>query len=269
MLELYYPGKDFLMVSVTGQRCDLMCRHCNARFLKHMEPATSPDTLYQLALRAEKEGCRGMLISGGSDRAGKVPIYDYLNIIKKIKNNTNLTLNLHIGFIEADEVGILKNIGIDIVSFDVVGSAIAVKNVFGLDLRPDYFESVLTAFKDVGLNVVPHVTAGLDSGLDSGEQRALEMISGHEPKMVIINSLIPAPGQIVENRLLPVLELANRLLPDTVKIGAGCMRPRDIEISLDLRIDAIAIPSKALRNKLVEAGMDFREKSGCCALASL
>jgi uncharacterized radical SAM superfamily protein len=274
MIELYYPGKNFVVVSVTGTRCDLMCRHCNARYLRHMQPAESPEDLYRLALNAEKEGRMGMLISGGSDRSGKVPVFEYLDKIKNIKKNTNLKLNLHTGFIEEDDIEALKRIGVDVVSFDVVGSADAVTNVYGLGLAPDYFDTILSILTNAGLNVVPHVTAGLDRGQDSGEERALEIIAGHKPRMVIINSLIPSPGQSLNgHRSVPVLDLASRTLPESTRIGIGCMRPRDIELPIDrledLRVSAVASPTPAFRNQLVHAGIEFTEKPGCCAFGSI
>lgn len=274
MLKLYYPGKNFLTVSVTGQHCDLMCKHCNARFLKHMTPAPAPENLYDIALKAEKDGSLGMLISGGSDRTGKVPIFDYLDVIEKIKRNTNLLLNLHTGMINEEDVMSLENLGIDVISFDVVGSETAVRNVYGLDLEPDYFDRILGAFEDAGLNVVPHVTVGLDSGEDSGEEIALDIIAGHPPKMVVVNSLIPSPGQVLEeHRLVPVLELAGQILPAETEIGIGCMRPRDIEFSIEklekCRISSIAMPPQNLQRQLDELGVEYTEKNGCCAFDPL
>jgi uncharacterized radical SAM superfamily protein len=72
----------------------------------------------------------------------------------------------------------------DTISFDVVGSERVARSVYGLDLTPAYFESILTAFDDAGLNVVPHVTAGLDRGKGSGEERALEMIARHNFRLL-------------------------------------------------------------------------------------
>ncbi|KYK26806.1 MAG: hypothetical protein AYK23_02585 [Candidatus Proteinoplasmatales archaeon SG8-5] len=274
MIELYYPGREFVVASVTGKRCDLMCRHCNARYLRHMQPTESPEDLYSLALNAEKEGSMGMLISGGSDRNGKVPLFDYLDKIKNIKKNTNLKVNLHTGFIDEEDVEAMKRTGADVISFDVVGSANAVRNVYGLELAPDYFDTILSALTGAGMNVVPHVTAGLDGGSDSGEDAALEVIAGHAVKMVIVNSLIPAPGQNLDgHRLVPVLEAAAKTLPGSARIGIGCMRPRDIELPVErlgeLRVSAVASPTPALRNQLLHAGIELMEMPGCCAFASV
>ena len=78
-ISIYWPAKNFITVSVTGQKCQLMCKHCQARFLKHMEPAETPEKLWALAVEKKP---KGMLISGGSDKNGAVPILPYLDIIK-------------------------------------------------------------------------------------------------------------------------------------------------------------------------------------------
>lgn len=272
MLNLYNPGRDFIAVSITGRHCDLMCGHCEARFLRHMLPAPTPEALYKIALDAAKSGKTGMLVSGGSDKRGKVPYKKYLKIIKKIKKDTDLKINLHTGFVRENDLAGLEVA--DVISFDIVGSPRTARLVYGLDLAPGYFESIFDAFEESGLKVVPHVTAGLDSGRDSGEENALRIIARHKFKMVIINSLIPQTGMELKNhRLLPVLEMASRIIPRETKIGIGCMRPREIALPVDmlgeLRISYVAAPSGSLKKALNKNKIPYREINGCCALASL
>jgi len=271
MLSLYYPGTAFVTVSITGKECDLRCAHCGARFLGHMVPATSPEALFDIAMQAKKDGCLGMLVSGGSDSEGVVPIFDYLNTIENIKNDTKLIINVHTGFIEQADIQRLSDKGIDIVSFDVVGSSTAVKNVYGLDLDKGYFEGALAAFKEASLNVVPHVTAGLDGGGDSGEEAALELIAKAPPKMVIVNALMGSGSD--EDRLMKTLDMANRILSDDVKLSVGCMRPRDIELDalelIQLGVTSVAMPSKRFIKQLVDNGIEHEFRNGCCALDSL
>jgi uncharacterized radical SAM superfamily protein len=140
VLALYAPGTGFMQVSVTGERCELMCKHCGARFLRHMKAARTPGELYGLALEAEKLGFVGMLISGGCDSSGKVPLADHFNTIKNIKKNTDLILNMHTGFPEEGEMSALARCGADVISFDVVGSNRVLTEVYGLSLPPNYFD---------------------------------------------------------------------------------------------------------------------------------
>ncbi|MHA2086550.1 MAG: hypothetical protein ACXABD_22645, partial [Candidatus Thorarchaeota archaeon] len=80
VLECYsptsYPYKipDHKQNSVTGMACSLMCDHCEGRLLKGMEPALDPETLLQKCTEAKEKGGEGVLISGGSDARGHVPL---------------------------------------------------------------------------------------------------------------------------------------------------------------------------------------------------
>ncbi|MCK5398245.1 MAG: radical SAM protein, partial [Thermoplasmata archaeon] len=90
-MQIFWPSQNFITVSITGQDCELMCQHCQSRFLKHMEPAETPEKLWALASKID---AKGMLISGGSDQNGAVPILPYLDIIKNIKEQLNISINL-------------------------------------------------------------------------------------------------------------------------------------------------------------------------------
>ncbi|MBA3046433.1 MAG: radical SAM protein [Euryarchaeota archaeon] len=270
LVTIYNPSQNFITVSLTGDACSLQCPHCQGRFLKHMAPVVTPEELYALAKESSQKGVKGMLISGGCEADGQVPIFDYLDIIKNIKSNIDISINIHAGFVRLDNIPKLAGKGIDIVSFDVIGSPDVVKKIYGLDLEPDYFEKALAAFRDNGLKVVPHVTAGLGMGNDSGEENALETIARHGPDFVVINALMASDAdELSGERLLEVLYMAREILPDDTAFGIGCMRPRgDIisaELVAELDIASVAMPSKGLVKELKALEMDIIEKDGCCA----
>lgn len=269
-IQAFWPDRYFITVSLTGDQCALRCPHCQARFLKHMAPALTPKELYDLAKESSKKGVKGMLLSGGCDATGQVPIFNYLDIIKNIKENIDISINVHTGFIHLDNIPKLRDKGIDIVSFEVIGSPGVVRKIYGLDLEKDYFDRALAAFSDGGLKAVPHVTAGLDMGRDSGEEAALETIARHAPHFVVINALMsPETDAISAGRLQKVLEMAREILPDGTAFGLGCMRPRgDILTATmvdELGIKAIVMPSKKLLNGLRGMDQEIIERDGCCA----
>ncbi len=269
MVIIYSPSANFIHASLTGDQCALQCPHCQARFLKHMAPALTPKELYALAEDSARKGVKGMLISGGCDATGQVPVFNYLDIIKNIKENIDIKINLHTGFIHPDSIPKLAGKGIDIISFDVIGSPDVVKKIYGIDLAPDYFDKAFEAFASAGLMVVPHTTAGLDRGLDSGEEVALETIARHRPGFVVINALMSSEGdEKSQERLLEVLEMAREILPDETSIGIGCMRPRGdvipVDLVVELDIASIAMAPKGLVAELKEMGMDVHEQDGCC-----
>lgn len=243
-----------------------MCKHCQARFLKHMEPAETPDKLWELAVEKKP---KGMLISGGSDKNGAVPVFSYLDIIKNIKKELNISINLHTGLIALEDIPKLSGKEIDVISFDIVGSLKALKNVYGLEVQADYFDRALSEFKKSKLKVVPHITVGLDEGNDSGEEDALRMLAKHEPAFLVLNALMSWEGAgKAAVRMPEVLKLARDILPNNTAIGIGCMRPRgdmDANYLLELGIAAVALPPKSLVQELRSKGIEIVEKDGCCA----
>jgi uncharacterized radical SAM superfamily protein len=272
-LYVYSPSQNFITVSLTGDACALQCPHCQGRFLKHMAPALTPQGLYDLALESAKNEIRGMLISGGCDATGQVPIFDYLDIIKNIKENIDISINIHTGFIHLDNIPKLADKGIDIVSFDVIGSPEVVTKIYGLELEPGYFDKALAAFKENGLRAVPHVTAGLGGGNDSGEEAALETIYRHRPDFVVINALMaPETDEKAAARFIEVLHMAREILPDDTALGVGCMRPRGEVLSAalveELGIAAIVMPTKKLVKGLEALDVKIIEKTGCCCFYS-
>ena len=248
-----------------------MCPHCQGRFLKHMAAAESPEELWDLALEEKARGTKGMLISGGSDKNGAVPILPYLDIIKNIKEELNLSINLHTGLIALEDIPKLSGKGIDAVSFDIVGSAEALRNVYGMEIEPDYHDKALAEFKRHGLKAVPHITVGLDRGGDSGEENSLRTIARHEPDFVVINALMSSEGEKKAAERLPViLKLARDILPEKTAMGIGCMRPRGDLLSAklirELGIESIALPPKGLVEELKNCCVEIEERDGCCAL---
>lgn len=278
MLSFYSPGRRFRIVSVTGSKCDLMCKHCNARFLRHMVSAEEPRTLIEIARDLSSEDGVGMLVSGGSDRHGQVPLRTYYDALREIKDTTDLVLNVHTGLIKPEGIEELSTTGIDIASVDVVGSEDVARKIYGTEIRLSDTEHMFEAFEKHGMNYIPHITSGLDFGRDSGELAALELISRYEPRMVVINALMKTPGSnrnftTGSDSIASVLRTAQDILPTKIKLGIGCMRPRDIDIPLDIidknRVTAIALPSKGLKSRIEKAGITHIEKDGCCALESL
>jgi len=233
-----------------------------------MEQATNSDDLWDLAVEFKAKGIKGMLISGGSDSSGAVPILPFLDIIKKIKIKLNICINLHTGLIKIEDIPKLVEKGIDVISFDIVGSPDALLNVYGLEVELDYFDRALAAFNNQGLRVVPHITVGLDRGNDSGEAAALRLLAAHEPHFVVINALMSSEGsEKAAARLPEVLRLARDILPENTSIGVGCMRPRGDWLMANYlaKVNSIALPSKALLKGLAALGIETCEHEGCCA----
>ena len=107
-------------VSLTGRWCGLRCAHCNGRYLEHMQPIWELDGI----------GAESLLISGGCDPRGRVPIDGHLEALVRLRSGRRM--NWHLGFIEEPDLARIIDL-IDVVSFDVVGDAETAREVYGLE----------------------------------------------------------------------------------------------------------------------------------------
>ena len=278
MFHAYYPGASFPSVSVTGSACSLHCKHCNAHYLKGMYPARTPEKLIDFALELEKTGGEGFLLSGGSDRRGVVPLERYAGAIKRIKEETELIINAHIGFAEREEIEELVSAGIDVFSVDVVGDNSTIKGVYGLDRTTNDYLSLLNELEEIGAVVVPHITAGLDFGEIKGEYNAVNMVSGYNLRTLVFLSLIPTRGTAMaqvpplpEEDFLSLLKYGTERFNGEVLVG--CMRPRhqkEWEIkAVESGIKGMVIPATPTLNYLHDTGIEVKTHRHCCALRAL
>src|SRR5512138_3521678 len=71
----------FPTVSVTGNSCALNCKHCGGKVLKTMHPAVSPKELLELGRKLVVEGAKGVLVSGGCQPDGSVPLEAFADVL--------------------------------------------------------------------------------------------------------------------------------------------------------------------------------------------
>ena len=128
-LNVFITSNLFPSVSLTGSLCHLNCKHCGGKLFSRLIPADSPEKLEDTAHMLANSGAKGMLITGGCNTKGKVPTADVAASIKKIKQETDLIVIAHTGFITSDEACVLTDSGLDGIAFDVVGDVETVKRV--------------------------------------------------------------------------------------------------------------------------------------------
>ncbi len=265
-LTFYHPGKKFPSLSVTGERCSRNCKHCQGHFLKNMVDVSTPEKLKNAAEKLSSEGAKGFLLSGGFDEKGRVPLDGYFEVLKHIKQDTDLLINIHTGLLDEDTAFDLKMADIDVVSFDMIGSRETIEEVYGLNAAPSDFQRSYELLKQSGLEVVPHITLGLHAGHIVGEYKALEMVSDCDK--LIVNSLVPS----FWGRSVSKLDIIEFLQTARDKIDAelvlGCMRERgrhEIEIeAIELGIDGIVLPSRKTK-EWSEKRYDIQVKEVCCS----
>jgi hypothetical protein len=218
-------------------------------------------------------GKTSILLSGGSDAGGRVPLARVADRIKALPGN--LRLNLHVGFQDAAELGFLAGRKVT-VSFDLIGDNATLAEVFGLPLT---VERVQDAYLDLARTfpTVPHITLGLRGGRFSGEYETLKFLQAHQPALVTLLVFRPTPKTPYAGCFPPSFRETGDFFKAartqlTGEINLGCMRPAgDYRLVTDtlawwLGIRTIVHPHRALRQCLETCGVPVHERHECCSL---
>lgn len=272
-LKLYSLEK-FPGISVTGDKCALQCKHCGARFLKSMLLCKSNKDLISIGEKLMSEGSSGFLLSGGCDKKGRVPIWDVLEGVHKLKTYTQLKINAHTGLVFTRELAELYVAsGIDVFSVDVVGSEETIKEIYGMDVPVEAYEKTIANLLDAKALVVPHITIGINYGKNSGEEEGIDIVAKYSPPKLVLNVLVPVAGTPLEKvnvsteRIEEIFRYAKKEISGEIMLG--CMRPRNPEIERLARkygFGGIAHPTREFVSFLEKAGEKIEFKNGCCSL---
>lgn len=265
--KIYRPGA-FPAVSVTGERCALQCEHCGGRYLRSMISADVPERLLSVAREARSRGAKGILVSGGCDAEGTVPLRPFLAAIAQIRSE-GLRINVHTGLLDENGARELAATGADVFSVDLLQDAETMRSRLHLDACPDDYESTIRSLVAEGASVVPHVCVGLQS--IEGEDRCLELLGRIDIASIVVLALMPPPGNRpvadLDDRLVRFVEKASQM---PVPVLVGCMRPRgrwETEVRcVQAGAAGMANPSARTIEWLRENGYEMVEEDVCCAL---
>ena len=220
----------FATVSLTGTACALNCAHCSRHLLETMYGATTPAKLVALGRRLQAEGCRGLLISGGANAQGAVPLRRFLPAIARLKA-MGLQVIVHTGLTDEETARGLCDAGTDQALFDVIGDEETIHQVYSLPYAPHDYARGLAILRRAGLAVAPHVVIGLHYGQMRGELTALQIIQQVGAEMVVLVVLRPLPDTPMAQVAPPDAELVGRLaavarlLMPATPLMLGCARP--------------------------------------------
>jgi uncharacterized radical SAM superfamily protein len=256
-----YP-LDTALISLTGDRCALQCAHCGGHYLRHMQPVGE----------ARVSGATSALISGGCDVDGRVPVGEYLELVRELKPGRRL--NWHVGLIDE---GTMRTIApyADAISFDVVGDAETIRSVYSLDKTPaDYADTYVMLRRYA--RVVPHITIGLLCGEIAHERPAMDMLAQAGLDALVFIVFIPTPGTRYADCPPPRVDEVALLLAEarqrfpSIPIHLGCMRPRR---AYRARLDPLAVragvnvlvsPAREGKEMARALGLDAVQTRECC-----
>jgi len=276
---LPFQKDRFAAISVTGNHCDLQCAHCKGNLLESMIPAKDPETFFQVADRLRLNGAYGILVSGGADQNGEVPLKIFISAIRTIKEkDPQFKVIVHTGLIRREIAKELKEAGIDQILIDVIGDDETIREVYHLNKRVQDYEETLWMLKEMGHCLAPHIIIGHHFGEIKGEWKALEMVTriGVETiVLVILKTLLPVeknhfkiPKPDETSRISAIARILNPKIP----IRMGCIRPAHpwkVKMEkgfIDSGVNTIAYPLQGTIDYAKEIGLKTKFIEMCCSL---
>jgi hypothetical protein len=295
VMDFYAPGlkrwqtsewvpanpRRFLPVSVTGPACALSCDHCQAKALDAMVSVRADQDLFSLAARLREQGSEGLLVSGGSTRAGGVPLLAHLGHVRRIREELGMKVVVHSGLVSPELAAGLAASGVDGVMLDIIGADETLRDVYHLDLSVADVDRSLRLLSGQGLRIIPHIVLGLHYGRFLGEHRALEMITCYPVSTLILVVLVPLAGTPMAKLPPPgVDQVADffataRLAAPATTINLGCARPLGAvkleldQAAIDLGLNGIAYPADGAIEYARSRGLTPRLFEYCCSLTWL
>lgn len=282
-ITFYLPGMFSLLgkkgkypaISVTGNHCELMCKHCKGKLLNTMISANNPEKLIAIAEKLKGEGVEGVLLSGGSSKSGVVPLEKILSAVPRLKE-MGLYVSAHTGFVSDKLAEKIAGSGIDQVLVDVVGDDEAAKDVLNLEGGTKVVAETLEALFKQNLSVVPHIIIGLGKTI-KGEYYSLRLISQYSVKLVSFVVLMPAVAMGNRRKPVPIwsvidIIVSGRELMPNVEQALGCARPRGKyrwlleEWAIKSGINRIALWSENAVDTAKKLGLEIQYRYTCCSV---
>ncbi|MDD2585591.1 MAG: radical SAM protein [Syntrophomonadaceae bacterium] len=273
-----HPG-SFVNLSLTGTSCALNCAHCNAKLLHDMVDVHTPQKFKKVIDHLVRCNCQGILISGGANQNGEVPILPFIDAIAYAREK-GLKVIAHTGLITRETARALKQVGVSQVLLDIIGDQDTINRVYHLQKKPeDYLEAMLNC-REAGIPFAPHIVIGLHYGQIKGEMKALDMIKKAEPDILVLVVLTPMPGTMMAsisppsiNKTEVIIARAREENPQ-IPVNLGCARPpgeykkRLERIAVANRLNAIAYPDVETITYAREQGLDIEFVEACCSLVT-
>src|SRR5512135_2130732 len=111
---LPFKKDRFAAISITGTHCQLLCGHCKGKLLESMIPAKNPEAFLKTVDELHLKGAHGILVSGGANHEGEVPLRRFIPSIKEVKEKyPELKVIAHTGLLQEETARELRESGVD------------------------------------------------------------------------------------------------------------------------------------------------------------
>ena len=278
--ELQSCGKNsFPAFSITAAGCALMCDHCEAKILEPMIPAIKPDILDRKVRHLiETEDLQGFLLSGGSNKRNEINYSRFYPAIEQLKRDfPHLRVAIHTALTDERGAREMEAAGVDVAMLDIIGAEETIRDVYHLDRPVDDFEATVEALCATSMQISPHIVIGLHYGRILGEENALDILSRHDTKALVLVVIMPfyaKPGTFVTPDTRDVGRIfleARRRLPDR-QVLLGCARPPGMHkrvtdaYAVMAGLDGIAFPADGAVAVADMVGRPFHQAHACCSI---
>lgn len=271
--------EKFAAISVTGRNCELRCEHCRGKLLESMIPAEDPETFLQIVHRLRSLGALGILVSGGANQNGEVPLEKFIPLIRTIKEkDPQFKIIIHTGLIRREIAEGLKEARIDQILIDVIGDDDTIREVYHLNKRVEDYEETLWMLKEMRHRLAPHIIIGHHFGEIKGEWRALEMVTRVGVETIVLVIIKPLHTNVKGRFEIPRpdetsrISSVARILNPTTPIRMGCIRPAhpwkaEMEKGfIHSGANTIAYPLQGTIEYAKEIGLETKFIQMCCSL---
>ncbi|MEM2875855.1 MAG: radical SAM protein [Candidatus Bathyarchaeia archaeon] len=257
-VKAFIPATKYPAVSITGSRCLLNCKYCMGHYLKGMLSAQSPKQLYNLAKNLYRRGARGILVSGGFDSEGKLPLKPFLSVLKEVKEDFDLVVSVHCGLVDKKLARGMRQAKVDVAEYELIVDPLVISEVTRLkDGKPvNFTKSLMWLVEDGPPYVAPHIPMGLRYGEVLSEWSAVDAAADADPYLTVFLVFVPTKGTAMEKIPPPdeskIIDVLNYSRSKFREVAIGCMRPRDYKSMLDPKIiemsliDRIAVPKRSV-----------------------
>lgn len=269
--------RGFVPISLTGARCALQCDHCRGKLLESMVPLGRLG-LYEVCRALKEKGAHGVLVTGGSDTRGQVPLLDVIEDLRRVREGLAMQVVVHTGLVRRSLAGALAGAGVDGAMIDILGTEETIRDVYHLAARVEDYAGSLEALTSYGVPTIPHIVLGLHYGRFVGEDAALRMVARYPVAALVLVILTPWDGTPMAGVRPPepgevgsFFRRARQALPQT-PVLLGCSRPGGPykwavdRMAVDAGLDGIAYPADGIAEYARDKGRTPQFHEECCSL---
>jgi hypothetical protein len=264
----YRPGDSVYSISITGTFCELNCGHCSGRYLSEMKAGEDPKSLIGAMLKAKEGGAKRVLISGGFNKEGRLPIAGLMDALREGKRRTGLSIEVHSGVVTEQELDALADVGVEALLVDIIGDQETITDYLGGTWKVEDYQRVLKTAKGRIPIVAPHILIGVSDGQVKGEFHAIDMVAEGRVDCLAMLTLMDQYGTPRLDEVEKVMAYARQKVKATLNLG--CMRERGKvrlaleKLAIDLGYDGIANPTNEAMEYARSKGVEPVLVEDCC-----